>query len=120
MKDKEIERERISTKKSKDNNYTKLLAEERKHANVMVLTEQQYGKAKSVNLKKHTLKTCTDTEKTNTALARAAQAAILHMQMLQNAGHFLNPRGGQPHQSFCKFMSFTCADVATNYFYILG
>jgi hypothetical protein len=40
MKDKEIERERISAEKSKDNNYTKLLAEERKHANFMVHMEQ--------------------------------------------------------------------------------
>jgi hypothetical protein len=92
MKDKEIERERICAKKSKDNNRTKLLAEERKHANVMVRTEQRYGIAESANLKKHTLKTRTDTEKTDTAVARAAQAAI-QVQMSQNSGHFPNPRG---------------------------
>jgi hypothetical protein len=93
MKDKEIERERISIEKSKDNDYTKLLAEH-KHANVMICSEQQYGKANSANLKKHTLKTRTATEKTNThtAVARAAQAAI-HVQMLQNLGHFPNMRG---------------------------
>jgi hypothetical protein len=39
MKNKEIERERINAKKSKDNNYTKLPVEERKHANAMVCTE---------------------------------------------------------------------------------
>jgi hypothetical protein len=36
MKDKEIKRERISVEKSKDNNYTKLLTEEHKHANMVV------------------------------------------------------------------------------------
>jgi hypothetical protein len=34
MKDKEIKRERIRFYKAKDNNYTKLLAQERKHMNI--------------------------------------------------------------------------------------
>jgi DNA gyrase/topoisomerase IV subunit A len=82
MKDKEIKRERVSAKTPKDNNYTKLLAEECKHANVMVQTEQHYGKAKLAYLKKHTLKMCTNTEKTD-----------IHVQMSQNVVHFPNPRG---------------------------
>ena len=91
-KDKKDVRRRIGAEKSKDSNRTKLQEEGSKHGNVMVGKEQRYGIAESANLKKHTLKTRTDTEKTDTAVARAAQAAI-QVQMSQNSGHFPNPRG---------------------------
>jgi hypothetical protein len=94
MKDKDLEKERIKAEKSKDNNYSKLLAKQDcKHAKGMIYTKQHYGKAESNNLLKHTLtKAHTDTKKTDTAVARAVQAAI-QVQMTQYAGHFLNPRG---------------------------
>jgi hypothetical protein len=92
MKDKDTEQERIKAEKSKDNNYTKLLAEDRKHANVMVRTDQRYDKAESNNQQKHSMKARSESEKTDTAVARAAQAAI-QVQMNQNSGHFPNPRG---------------------------
>jgi hypothetical protein len=93
MKDKDLEQERIKAEKLKDNNYTKLLAKDSKLADVMVCTKQCYNKAESNNLPNHALKArTTNTKKTDTAVARAAQAAI-QIQMTQNAGHFLKPRG---------------------------
>jgi hypothetical protein len=53
MKDKEIERERIRFDKAKDNNYTKLLAEERKHVNIQERVNRRYDKADTANKKKH-------------------------------------------------------------------
>jgi hypothetical protein len=92
MKDKEIERERIRYDKAKDNNYTKLLAEERKHLNIQERVDNRYEKADSANEKKHTRKTTTDRENVDTAVARAAQAAM-NVQMASNDGSFPNPRG---------------------------
>jgi hypothetical protein len=92
MKDKEIERERIRFDKAKDNNYTKLLAEERKHLNIQERVDNRYEKADSANEKKHTRKTTTDRENVGTAVARAAQAAM-NVQMASNDGSFPNPRG---------------------------
>jgi hypothetical protein len=43
MKDKDVEQERIKAEESKDNNCTKLLAKDQKHANVMVCTKQRYN-----------------------------------------------------------------------------
>jgi hypothetical protein len=51
MKDKEIERERIRFDKAKDNNYTKLLAEERKHVNIQERVNRRYDKADTANKK---------------------------------------------------------------------
>jgi hypothetical protein len=93
MKDKEIERERIRFDKAKDNNYTKLLAEERKHLNIQERVDRRYDKADTANEKKHIRKTTTDRENVGTAVARAAQAAM-NVQMASNDGHFPNPRGG--------------------------
>jgi hypothetical protein len=52
MKDKEIERECIRFDKAKDNNYTKLLAEERKHLNIQERVDRRYDKADTANNKK--------------------------------------------------------------------
>jgi hypothetical protein len=50
MQDTDMEQETIKAEKLKDNNYTKLLAKDRKHANVMVRTKRCYDKAESSNL----------------------------------------------------------------------
>jgi hypothetical protein len=92
MKLMEIEREKIRYDKAKDNNYTKLLAEERKHLNIQERVENRYEKADSANEKKHVRKTTTDRENVSTAVARAAQAAM-NVSMASNNGEFPNPRG---------------------------
>jgi hypothetical protein len=91
MKDKEIERDHICFNNAKDNNYTKLLAEERKHLNIQVRVDNCYEKADSANEKKHSRKMTTDRENVGTAVARAAQA-VMNVQMASNHGEFPNPR----------------------------
>jgi hypothetical protein len=54
MKDKEMERECIRFGKAKDNNYTKLLAEEQKHLNIQERVDNRYEKTDSAKEKKHT------------------------------------------------------------------
>jgi hypothetical protein len=92
MKEKDVEQERIKAGKAKYSADSRALADQRRHDNSCLRTEQRYTKAEDNNLKKHTLKTRSDSDKTDTAVARAAQAAI-QTQMNQNAGHFPNPRG---------------------------
>ncbi len=92
MKDKEIKREHIRFDKAKDNNYTKLLAKERKHLNILEQVNNCYKKADSANEKKDTQKTTTNRENVGTAVARAAQVAM-NVQMASNNGQFPNPRG---------------------------
>jgi hypothetical protein len=92
MKEKDVEQERIKAEKAKYNADSRLLANQRRHDNSCLRTKQRYTKAEDNNLKKHTLKSHSDSDKTDTAVARAAQAAI-QVQMNQNAGHFPNLRG---------------------------
>jgi hypothetical protein len=92
MKDKELEKERIRYDKTKESNLSKLLSQERNHANTLARTEHRYEKAEKVNFDRHKRKTTDENQKTDTAVARAAQAAV-NVQLAQNAGHFPNPRG---------------------------
>ena len=92
MKDKELEKERIKYDKTKESNLSKLLSQERSHANTLARTEHRYDKAEKVNFDRHKRKTTTENQKTETAVARSAQAAV-NVQLAQNAGHFPNPRG---------------------------
>jgi hypothetical protein len=92
MKDKEIEREQIRFKKAKDNNYTKLLAEQRKHLNIQEQVNNCYIKADSANEKKRSCKMTTDRQNVGTPVARTAQAAM-NVQMASNDGQFPYPRG---------------------------
>jgi hypothetical protein len=71
---------------------TKPSSQEQSHANMLARTKHRYDKAEKVNLDRHTQKTTRETQKTDTAVARAAQAAT-NVQMAQNGGHFPNPRG---------------------------
>jgi hypothetical protein len=101
MKDKEIEKERIKYDKTKECNLSKLLSQERSHANTLARTEHRYEKADKSNYERHHRKTATENQKVDTAVARAAQAAA-NVQMAQNAGHFPNPRGVDLERvSFC-------------------
>ena len=49
MKDKELEKERIRYDKTKETNLSKLLSQERNHANTLTCTKHRYNKAKKVN-----------------------------------------------------------------------
>jgi hypothetical protein len=72
MKDKELEKEQIKFNKTKESSLSKLLSQEQSHANMLAWTKHWYDKAKKVNLDRHTWKTTTETQKTGTAVARAA------------------------------------------------
>jgi hypothetical protein len=91
MKDKELEKEQIKYDKTKESNLSKLLFQERNHANTLARTKHRYEKAKRVNFNCHKWKTTTKNQKTKTAVARAAQAAV-NVQLAQNVGHFPNTR----------------------------
>jgi myosin heavy subunit len=114
MKDKELEKERIRFDKTKESSLSKLLSQERSHANTLARTEHRYDKAEKVNLDRHTRKTTTETQKTDTAVARAAQAAV-NVQLAQNAGHFPNPRGVDLERvSFCLLFTTITAKFVSN------
>jgi hypothetical protein len=93
MKDKELEKERIKFNKIKESSLSKLLSQEQSHANMLAWTKHRYDKAKKVNLDHHTWKMTTEIHKTDTAVARAAQAAVNVQELVQITGHFPNPRG---------------------------
>jgi hypothetical protein len=94
---------------------SKLLFQEQSHANMLDWTKHCYNKAKKVNLDRHTWKTTTENQKTNTAVARAAQAAA-NIQMAQNVGHFPNPRGVDliRRVSFCSLFKIFTHFFVTN------
>jgi uncharacterized protein (UPF0216 family) len=94
MKDKELEKEQYSsssTKPRRGSSLSKLLPQEQSHANTLTQTEHRYDKAELVNLDHHTQKMTTEIQKTDAAVYRAAQAAV-NIQLVQNEGHFPNPR----------------------------
>jgi hypothetical protein len=80
-----------------------LLSQERNHAKTLARTEYRYEKAEKVNFDCHKQKTTTKNQETNTAVARAAQAAV-NVQLAQNVGHFPNPRG-----VYLKRVSYRCS-----------
>jgi hypothetical protein len=80
----------------------------------MVRTKQRYDKSESNNLLEKNFKARTNTEKIDTAVARAAQAAI-QVQMNQNAGHFPKTRGVDLERvSTSVTWCLTCSDMVVN------
>ncbi len=49
MKDKELEKEWIKYNRTKESSLSKLLSQERNHANTLARTEHRYDKAEKVN-----------------------------------------------------------------------
>jgi hypothetical protein len=81
---------------------------------MLACTKHLYDKAKKVNFDPHTWKTTTETQKTNTAFAQAAQAAV-NVLLAQNAGHFPNPRGVDLKRvSFCLLFTIIIPFFVTN------
>jgi hypothetical protein len=114
MQNKELEKEQIKYDKTKESNLSELLSQERNHANTLARTEHHYDKAKKVNFDRHTQKTTTKNQQTNTAVARAAQV-VVNAQQAQNVAPFPNPRGVSLERvSFCLLFTIITPFFVTN------
>jgi hypothetical protein len=92
MKELDVEKERIKYNKQKELTNSRTMSKQQDHDNSLVRTNHRYKKADNSNLTRTNRKKSNESEKVNTACARAAQAAVTS-QLAQNDGHFPNPRG---------------------------